>query len=167
MCGRYRLARRKDGIQRRLVAAFRIRRAACPKFSWAPALAAATLRSLCVFAQGCPVLSVHFSFGLARHTGQRTDNICRNASFLELVLVLFNIITFENRQLCYFDFIICTNINCKDRIRNPQPILFFPEKSLDLSEWLRWICLGFLHHMLEGSPSLALLSGKHKTRLFP
>jgi len=167
MCGRYRLARRKDGIQRRLVAAFRIRRAACPKFSWAPALAAATLRSLCVLAHGCPVLRVHFSFGLARHTGQRTDNICRNVSFLGLVLVLFNIITFENRQLCYFDFIICTNINCKDRIRYAQPILFVPEKLPDLSVWLRWICLDFLHHMLEGLPSLELLSGKHKTRLFP
>src|SRR2546425_5084369 len=60
----------------RLVAVFRVRSVACTKFSWQPVLTAARLRARCVFTQGFPVLSVHFSFGLALHTGQRTDKIC-------------------------------------------------------------------------------------------
>jgi hypothetical protein len=59
----------------RVVAAIRVRNATCPRFS-APALAAARLRARCVFTQGLPVLSVHFSLGVAPHTGQRTDKIC-------------------------------------------------------------------------------------------
>ena len=45
----------------------------------------------CVLLDGCPVLSVHFSFGLAPHMGQRTDNICPNVSFSGFTPILFNI----------------------------------------------------------------------------
>jgi hypothetical protein len=48
------------------------------KLSAGPAFAAATLRSLCVFTDGFPVLSVHLSLGLAPHIGQPTDKICRS-----------------------------------------------------------------------------------------
>jgi hypothetical protein len=57
----------------RLPAAFRARRVACPILSGQAA--AAALRARCVFTHGFPVLSVHFSFGFARHVGQLTDKI--------------------------------------------------------------------------------------------
>ena len=65
------------------MAAFKVRREATPKFAGGPALAAARLRSWCVFALGCPVVSVHGSFGLALHTGQRTDRICLSDSWFK------------------------------------------------------------------------------------
>jgi len=43
-------------------------------------LLAAKLLSTWVFAEGCPVLNLHFSFGLALQTGQRTDKICDKGS---------------------------------------------------------------------------------------
>jgi hypothetical protein len=44
------------------------------------ALAASTARLACVLTDGWPVVSVHFSFDLALHTGHGTDNIRFNAS---------------------------------------------------------------------------------------
>jgi hypothetical protein len=40
-------------------------------------LAAAKSLLRWVLVDRCPVLNVHFSFGLAPHMGQRTDKICR------------------------------------------------------------------------------------------
>ena len=37
------------------------------------------------------------------------------------------------------------------------PILLFPEKLRDLSEWLRWVRLDSSPHLLEGLPSRELL----------
>ena len=54
---------------------FRTRIVACIKFSGRETLAAACSRARCVFAEGCPVVRVHCSFGLARHIGQRTDKM--------------------------------------------------------------------------------------------
>ena len=45
-------------------------------------------------------------------------------------------------------------------------IPFFPETLPDLSEWLRWVCLDFSHHLLEELPFLELRSGIHKSRPF-
>jgi len=59
----------------RLVSALRDRKAAWPELSGRGALAAARPRSRCVLSDGCPVVSVHFSFGLALQTGHRTDSI--------------------------------------------------------------------------------------------
>ena len=58
-----------------LVAAIRVRSAACPRIS-VPLSEAASLRARCVFTQGWPVLSVHLSLGFAPDTGQGTDKIC-------------------------------------------------------------------------------------------
>src|SRR4051812_7769370 len=57
------------------------RRAVRPEPSGRETLAAANSRSVCVFWEGCPVLSLHLSFGLAPHIGQRTDNICPKVRF--------------------------------------------------------------------------------------
>src|ERR1700733_11749218 len=56
------------------------RRDARPRFSGRETLAAAKVRARCVLTDGCPVVSVHFSPGIARHIGHRTDNICRRVS---------------------------------------------------------------------------------------
>jgi hypothetical protein len=63
-------------------------------------LAAASARARCVLAEGCPVIWVHCSFGLARHMGQRTDNMCRRLSFAGSTLVLFNIADLRDGQSC-------------------------------------------------------------------
>lgn len=85
--------------RRRLVSFFRTRTAAWPKLSW-PATLAAARRARCVLADGCPVLSVHFSFGFARHIGQRTDNICRNVRSSGFTRTLFSIAHVRNGQSC-------------------------------------------------------------------
>ncbi len=59
----------------RLVSARRDRRKVRPELSGRGALAAARPRSRCVLSDGCPVVRVHLSFGLALHTGHRTDII--------------------------------------------------------------------------------------------
>lgn len=84
----------------RLVTDFRIRRAAWPQFSGRETLAAAISRSRCVLLDGCPVLSVHRSFGLALHIGQRTDNMCPNVSFSAFTLILFSIAILRHGQSC-------------------------------------------------------------------
>jgi hypothetical protein len=43
---------------------------------------------------------VQGSFGLARHMGQRTDNMCRGVSFATSTLVLFNIADVRDGQYC-------------------------------------------------------------------
>jgi hypothetical protein len=85
--------------RRRLVNLFRIRTAPWPKLSWRATLAAAR-RARCVLADGCPVLRVHFSFGFARHIGQRTDNICRNVRSSGFIRTLFSIARVRNGQSC-------------------------------------------------------------------
>jgi hypothetical protein len=62
------------------VAAFSIRNVLWLKLSGRGALLAAKLLSMCGFKEGCPVLNLHFSFGLAAQTGQRTDSICVRGS---------------------------------------------------------------------------------------
>jgi len=54
-------------------------------------LAANRRRSRCVFRHGFPVLRVHFSLGLARHTGHRTANTCLGVSFSGTTIVLSNL----------------------------------------------------------------------------
>ena len=88
----------------RLVAFFNIRRAARPEFSGRGALAAANSRARWVLVDGCPVLSVHCSFGLALHMGQRTDKIRRNVSFSGFTQVLFRIARWKDVQSCSWDF---------------------------------------------------------------
>jgi hypothetical protein len=66
-----------------LVADRSMRIAAWPKFSAGAALAAARLRSRCVFTHGCPVLSTHFFLGLAPHIGQATDKTCRSEAVVK------------------------------------------------------------------------------------
>jgi len=53
---------------------------------------------------GCPVLSVHFSFRLARHLGQGTDNIRFNVSFSGCTPILFSINHWSDGQFCSSDF---------------------------------------------------------------
>jgi len=89
LCGPYLCWKRTR--RPRLIAAFRTRRAAWPEFSGREILKADNSRSRCVLVDGCPVLSVHFFFGLAPHMGQRTDNICPNVSFAGFRPILFNI----------------------------------------------------------------------------
>ncbi len=84
----------------RFVAFFRIRRAAWLEVSGRGALAAANSRARCVLVEGCPVLSVHGSFGLALHMGQRTDNIRRNVSFSVFIPPLFRIAGSKDVQSC-------------------------------------------------------------------
>jgi len=86
------------------VTAFRIRRADWPEFSGRETWAAASSRSACVLMDGCPVLSVHFSFGLAPHLGQRTDNIRPNVSFSLFTPTLFSINNWIDGQFCSLDF---------------------------------------------------------------
>ena len=69
-----------------------------PEFSGRETLAAASSRFRCVLMDGCPVLSVHFWFGLAPHMGQRTDNICLNVSFSGFTAILFSIASVRNGQ---------------------------------------------------------------------
>jgi hypothetical protein len=83
---------------------FRIRRAAWPEFSGRATLAAARSLSRWVLREGCPVLSLHFSFGLAPHIEQRTDNICRNVSFPGFTSTLFNIANLPDGQSCSLGF---------------------------------------------------------------
>src|ERR1700690_3904943 len=83
------VSRWKNRRRPRLVIAFRIRRVDWPELSGRETLAAASSRLRCVLLDGCPVLSVHFSFGLAPHMGQRTDNICPNVSFSGFTPILF------------------------------------------------------------------------------
>ena len=59
----------------RFVSPRKKRRAARSALSGGGALAAARARSRCVLFEGCPVVRVHFSFGLALHAGHGTDNI--------------------------------------------------------------------------------------------
>jgi hypothetical protein len=89
LCGPYLCWKRTR--RPRLIAAFRTRRAAWPEFSGREVLKADNSRSRCVLVDGCPVLSVHFFFGLAPQMGQRTDNICPNVSFAGFRPILFNI----------------------------------------------------------------------------
>ncbi len=93
----------------RLVADFRIRKAAWPELSGRETLAAANSRLRCVLFDGCPVLSVHFSFGLAPHIGQRTDNMCFNVSVSGFTAILFNIAGLKNGSILLFG--IATNQN--------------------------------------------------------
>jgi hypothetical protein len=54
------------------------------------------------------VVSVHLSFGFARHIGQRTDNMCRNVSFSGFTFTIIQCRPFEkmvNYALC--DLFIC------------------------------------------------------------
>ena len=84
----------------RSVIAFRIRKAAWPAFSGRAILAASSSRSRCVLVDGCPVLSVHFSFGMAAQMGQRTDNICPRVGFPDFTPLLFNIVSRRDGQSC-------------------------------------------------------------------
>jgi hypothetical protein len=88
----------------RLSADFRIRRADSPEFSGRETLAAASSRLRCVLADGCPVLKVHFSFGLAPHMGQRTDNIWSSVSFSGFTAILFNIANRRDVRSCFWVF---------------------------------------------------------------
>jgi hypothetical protein len=82
----------------RLIKLLRTRRTAWPEVSGRETLAAAISRSRCVLVDGCPVLSVHFCFGLAPHMGQRTDNICPNVSLPGFTPTLFNIANWRDGQ---------------------------------------------------------------------
>jgi hypothetical protein len=73
------------------------------KFSGRDTLPAATVRARWVLMHGCPVVSVHFSPGLARHIGQRTDNICRSESVAVFTLRLFDLDRPIDGELCSFD----------------------------------------------------------------
>ncbi len=88
----------------RLVIDFRIRTTAWPGLSGRATLAAARSRSRWVLVEGCPVLSVHFAFGLAPHIGQRTDNMCRNVRFSGFTPILFNIANLTDGQSCSWNF---------------------------------------------------------------
>lgn len=87
---------------------FRICRTAWPAFSGRATLAAAEPRARCVLMDGCPVVSVHCSFGLARHVGQRTDNTCLNVSS-RFTAILFTAANLGDGQSC--SFWICLNQN--------------------------------------------------------
>ena len=63
-------------------------------------LAAASPRARCVLADGCPVVRVQRSFGLARHIGQRTDNMWRWVSVPGSIPVLFNNANMKDGQSC-------------------------------------------------------------------
>ena len=63
-------------------------------------MAAASPRARCVLADGCPVVRVQRSFGLARHIGQRTDNMWRWVSFPGSISVLFNNANMKDGQSC-------------------------------------------------------------------
>jgi hypothetical protein len=76
----------------RLVIAFRIRKTASPELSGRAYLAAARSRSRWVLAEGCPVLAVHWAFGLAPHIGQRTDKICFKVSFPGFTTTVFRMV---------------------------------------------------------------------------
>src|ERR1700722_4450436 len=80
-----------------------IRKAAWPEFSGRETLAAASPRVRRGLSGGCPVVSVHFSFGLALHIGQRTDNICFNVSFSGFTSLVFSIANLRNGQFCSFE----------------------------------------------------------------
>lgn len=69
-----------------------------PKFSGRGAVAAARPRSRCVLFDGCPVVSVHFSFALARHTGHGTDNIRFWVSCPVSMVIVFIAATFGDGQ---------------------------------------------------------------------
>src|SRR6266852_4783789 len=88
----------------RLVIDFRIRTTAWPGLSGRATLAAERSRSRWVLVEGCPVLSVHFAFGLAPHIGQRTDNMCRNVRFSGFTPILFNIANLTDGQSCSWNF---------------------------------------------------------------
>lgn len=90
---------RKRPRKPRLVTCFTTRTATWPIFSGQLTLAAASVRARCVLAEGCPVVSVHFSFGFARHMGQRTDNICCKVSSAS-ILLLFAIANHKCGQSC-------------------------------------------------------------------
>ena len=53
---------------------------------------------------GCPVLSVHFCFGLAPHRGHRTDNMRPSVSFSGFTATLFSINNATYSQSCCLDF---------------------------------------------------------------
>ena len=84
----------------RVMAVFKTRRAAWLEFSGPELLAANSSRSRCVLRDGCPVLSLHFSFGFAPHMGQRTDNICPNVSFPDFTPLFISIANLRDDQSC-------------------------------------------------------------------
>lgn len=51
---------------------------------------------------GCPVLSVHFSLGLAPHIGQRTDKMCPNVSLPGSRPMLFSIVAPSQQEVSGF-----------------------------------------------------------------
>ena len=86
----------------RPIHAFRDRRAVRLTPSGRETLAAANSRSKWVFCDGCPVLSLHLSFGLAPHIGQRTDSICpklRLSGFTSLII--------RHRGLARWSILLC------------------------------------------------------------
>ena len=80
--------------------AARDRSAAGTELSGRGALAAATARSACVLIDGWPVVRVHLSFALARHTGHRTDSICFSVSWSVFTPTVFNISAFRSGHFC-------------------------------------------------------------------
>ena len=62
-------------------------------------MAANRRRSRCDFWHGFPVLSVHLSRGLARHTGQRTASICLGVSFSGTTIVLSDLAGFQGMPI--------------------------------------------------------------------
>lgn len=86
----------------RLLSALRDRRKASPEFPGGGALAATRPRSRCVLSDGCPVVRVHLSFGLALHTGHRTDSSASVKDDLFPRFVVFIVAAFEDGQFCSF-----------------------------------------------------------------
>src|SRR5579863_9638795 len=106
----------------RAVISFTMRRPDWPKFWGGGSLAAASSRSAWVLIDGCPVLSVHFSFVLARHLGQGTDKIRFNVSFSGCTPLLFSINNCSDGQFCSFR-LQCPKLKTKvgqDQFVTPQ-----------------------------------------------
>lgn len=89
-------------------------------------MAAARSRSRWVLAEGCPVLAVHFSFGLAPHIGQRTDNIRFSVIFPGFAAMVFSMVGLRDGQSCSG-----ASRDTTTGIGISQPILCAPEKLLD------------------------------------
>lgn len=100
----------------RLVSSCSDRRVVYRTFVERGALAAARARSRWVFSDGWPVVRVHFSRGLALHTGHRTDNIRRFESCPVSMLLVFIVATCEDGQSSSFVFSRDQNRNQRENM---------------------------------------------------
>ena len=108
----------RDGNRRsrvRPAASLIIRKAALPRFSERDILAAYKDRSWCGLGHEVPVLNLHFSPGLARHTGQRTDNICLGVRLSGTAIVMSNLAGEERQPLS-------ATLFCQLRCMLPAPV---------------------------------------------